>query len=79
MRAPSDPARQGRPEAAEWARKGIASAPDRSLLAPRELAEYASLQRRAGDEEGAKRASALLDSIVYRHPAFERTGTATLI
>jgi tetratricopeptide (TPR) repeat protein len=64
----------GRPaEAVDWARKGVAAAPDRSQLIPRELVELAALARTAGNAAEAQRIGARLDSIGYRHPDYIRT------
>ncbi len=59
-------------EAVEWARKGVAAAPDRSQLNPRELVELATLELTAGNTAKAQRISARLDSIGYRHPDYIR-------
>ena len=59
-------------EATDWARKGVAVAPERSLLSPRELVELSSLEQRAGNTAAARRIATRLDSIGYRHPNYSR-------
>lgn len=60
-------------EAVDWARKGVAAAPRRSLLIPRELVELARLEGISGNAAEARRITAQLDSIGYRHPDYIRT------
>ena len=59
-------------EAADWARKGVAAAPERSLLSPRELVELSALEHKAGNAAAARRIATRLDSIGYRHPNYSR-------
>ncbi len=59
-------------EAVDWARKGVAVAPDRSLLTPRELVELARLRQKTGNTAETRHITAWLDSVGYRHPDYIR-------
>jgi tetratricopeptide (TPR) repeat protein len=59
-----------RNEAVRWASGSVTASSITAQLAPRELADLALTEQRAGRAEQARRIAARLDAIGYRHPQY---------